>query len=126
MTRCEKTANAQLSLQPWSRVACMKPLPSGALSTYLLRGSRLFSLSVHGGHRVPGPLDPWPQIQWLRAFTAGAAKTRVSSCPRENAKCLISSYPGSLEKLPWATVASGGWTRDAWKGSGSEFWEPPL
>ena len=44
------------------------------------------------------------------------SKTRVSSCPRENAKCLVSSYPGSLEKLPWATVASGGWTRDAWKG----------
>lgn len=54
MTRCEKTANAQLSLQPWSGVAWMKPLPSGALSTYLLHGSWLFSLSVHGATESPG------------------------------------------------------------------------
>lgn len=117
MTWCEKTANAQLSLQPWSRVAWMQPLPSGALSTYLSHGSWVFRLSVHRGHRVPGPLDPWPQTQWLCVFTTGATKARVSFCPRVNAKCLISSYLGSLEKLPWNTEASGGWMRDAWKGS---------
>ena len=129
MTRCEKTANAQLSLQPWSRVAWMEPLPSGALSTYLLHGSWLFSLSVHRGHRVPGPLDPWPQIQWLHAFTTGAAKTpRLEFPPARGKTPSVSSAPtlGAWRSFhgPWWQVEDG--HEMPGKVPGSEFWEPPL
>ena len=125
MTWCEKTANAQLSLQPWSRVAWTEPLPSGALSTYLSHGSWVFRLSVHGGHRVPGPLDPWPQIQWLCVFTTGAAKARVSSCPRENA---VSSAPtlGAWRSFRGTQRQVENGREMPGKVPGSEFWEPPL
>lgn len=91
MTRCEKTVNAQLSSPaPGAEWPDEAILPSGALSTYLLHGLGLQSV-CSWSHRVPGPLDPWPQIQWLCAHLASQLKTRF--LPARGKTPSVSSAP---------------------------------